>query len=100
MSGIHPAHVFNSLQQLLVYMECEEGHEEYVRIYRKTVSQMRKFWTRRWNQHVEKHGNVPMIMKCDVCSGKEQKEDIKRGKYKESRPTKKERDELKGRNES
>lgn len=49
-----------------------------------------------WKRHVEKHGNVPMVIKCAVCSGKEFKEDVKHGRYKLSRPTKTERDEQKG----
>ena len=49
-----------------------------------------------WKLHVEKHGNVPLILKCPVCSGEEQKMDIKLGKYRPKRPSKRFRDEQRG----
>lgn len=63
----HRARVYHSLDELLE--DCAiEGKEA--------------FWIRKWNQHVEKHGNVPMILKCVTCSGQEMKKDIKRGSWK------------------
>jgi hypothetical protein len=55
-------------------------------------------WARRiWNEDVAKHGNVPYITKCSVCSGREQDHEVRR-KYGNKRgfhrPTKVERDEL------
>lgn len=47
-----------------------------------------------WKKHVTKHGNVPMVLQCPLCSGKEQRVDVKLGKYKLSRPTRQERDEI------
>ncbi len=46
------------------------------------------------NAHIEKHGNVPLILKCTVCSGKERALDIKHGAYTPKRPSKRLRDEL------
>lgn len=44
-----------------------------------------RYWTAKWKQHVEKKGNVPLIIKCAICSGKERLRDIKRGNFKVSR---------------
>jgi hypothetical protein len=49
-----------------------------------------------WKNHVEKHGNVPLIQKCSICSGRELKIVRKLGKWKDNRPTKSERDEIAG----
>jgi hypothetical protein len=50
----------------------------------------------RWNAHVARNGNVPIIHKCSICSGRELKLDRKHGVWKDKRPTKVERDEMKG----
>lgn len=78
----HHAEVINSLEEYLTIWVQEE------RVLRKARA--------RWKQHVEKHGNVPMIRKCAVCSGEERKLDRKRGVWKDRRPSKWERDEMKG----
>ena len=97
-SGKHTAHVFTTLQQLLEHMECTEWHENHPDEFFKKewIQKNRKYWTKKWNQYIEKHGNVPFITQCAVCSGKEFKDDIKHGTWKVSRPSKVERDELKG----
>ncbi len=91
MSGSHPAEIYNTLHELLVEMECVEKQGE-----ENSAKKSRRYWTKVWKRHTEKHGNVPLIMKCAVCSGTEWKEDIKRGRYKPARKSKVERDELKG----
>lgn len=59
-----------------------------------------RFARRMWNAHIEKHGNVPFILKCAVCSGKERALDIKHGAYTPKRPSKRLRDELRGTQET
>lgn len=72
----HPASVYNTLGQLLSDCCGEIGSPGYEKKVR--------FWTKIWKKHVDKHGNVPYIMKCAVCSGAEHKHDIKCGKFKVS----------------
>lgn len=55
-----------------------------------------RYAKRVWKQHIAKNGNVPMIIKCAVCSGKEFKSDIKHGRYQKRRPSKILRDEMRG----
>lgn len=50
---------------------------------------------RTWKKHVEKHGSVPIIQECALCSGAEEKRLIKDGKWKAKRPSKRLRDDLK-----
>jgi hypothetical protein len=52
-----------------------------------------RYARRVWKIHTEKNGNVPMIVKCAICSGEEQKIDIKLGRYRPKRPSKRLRDE-------
>ncbi len=84
----HPASVYTTLQSLLVAMDCLEDNE--------LQKKRKKFWIKYWNGHIDKHGNVPLVMKCQECSGREYKRDLKDGKYRVRRPTKAERDEQKG----
>lgn len=88
----HPADVYYSLKTLLQkevydfegkYPWCTKSH---------TIKQI-KYWTRRWKNHVKKHGHVPLVLKCKICSGKERREDIKKGIWKVS--TREEQKELK-----
>jgi len=52
-----------------------------------------RYARRTWKLHIEKHGNVPLIRKCSICSGEERKMDIKHGSYRPKRPSKRLRDE-------
>ena len=79
----HRCEVYNSLERLLEV--CSTGTDRSIR-----------YWTRRWKNHVERNGNVPMLIECSICSGRERKADIKAGNWKEGRPVKAVRDELKG----
>lgn len=49
-----------------------------------------------WKRHIEKNGNVPLIRKCSICSGKEHRLDIKHGGYNPKRPSKRLRIEAEG----
>jgi hypothetical protein len=81
MSNEHHAHVYNSFEEFsATFPDNEKSQRNCHKI---------------WKAHIEKHGNVPLVRKCSICSGKEQKDAIKCGAYKPSRPTKTERDELK-----
>ena len=91
MSNNHRAEVYTTLEQLLKETECLPKENED-----NASKKRRRYWTKKWKKHIEKHGNVPMIFKCSICSGKEQKNDIKHGTWKVDRPTKTERDENKG----
>lgn len=84
----HPAQVINSLEELLSsvgYYDEDINPNFKIKIHR--------YWTRVWKRHIERNGNIPLIRKCAICSGKEMKTDIKLGHYKPSRPSKIERDE-------
>jgi hypothetical protein len=70
-----------------VYLTYEEFAEDCV---------SEKYARKVWKAHIAKHGNVPMIVKCAICSGKEQKLDIKHGRYTPKRPSKRLRDEQRG----
>lgn len=75
----HPATVYRSLEQWLgAFIDTDRARRMAIRI---------------WKGHVARNGNVPLIRKCSVCSGKEQKLDIKHGKWSPSRPKKSVRDE-------
>ena len=82
MGNNHHAHVYNTLEEWLAAL-CD-------------TPKVQKWGRARWKEHIDKHGNVPMIRKCSVCSGADQKLDIKHGKYKPSRPSKSERDYRRG----
>lgn len=75
----HPAHVYNTL-------------EEWVARFSDSPAGRRRAH-RTWKQHVSKHGNVPKVVKCSVCSGKELRLDIKHGAYNVARPSRVLRDE-------
>jgi len=98
--NIHCAKVYNTLLQLLEAMECAPGVKYDNPPIGWDENKARRYWTKVWKRHIEKNGNVPLIMKCAICSGKEQKLDIKHGKWKPSRPTKAERDEVRGKDEN
>lgn len=77
MSNSHHAHVYRTLESFLKYCAGpNDGSESFKRRVRS--------WTAKWNKYVEKHGNVPLIVKCNICSGKERKEEIKTGMFKVS----------------
>lgn len=75
----HPAHIFNTIEELVAYW-CGDLEGE-ARIKPERIA--RKIW----KKHIEKHGNVPLIRKCTICSGAEHKMDIKLGKWKVSTRT-------------
>lgn len=62
--------------------------EEFVAIWKS-----RRYGLRLWKEHVEKHGNVPIVQQCALCSGAYFREQIKRGKFNPKRPSKRLRDE-------
>lgn len=78
MSGIHPAHVFTTLEEFLKHCVGENKEDKH---YKKYL----RYWTIVWKKHIEKHGHVPYVEKCAVCSGAERKEDIKKGRWKVSK---------------
>ncbi len=53
-----PSHVFTTLEKLLAY-ELNDSTPETNNNYNEQV----RFWTRAWKKHVEKHGNVPFIVR-------------------------------------
>jgi uncharacterized protein involved in tolerance to divalent cations len=73
----HPAKVYTSLEQLIA--------ETVVRTYDKYVVDAIRHARRRWKNHIEKNGEVPLIVKCSVCSGEEAKQDVKAGRYSSAR---------------
>ena len=91
MANNHNAAIYNSLPELLEEMKCAYSQEED-----KETQKRRRYWIKVWKRHVEKHGNVPLIMKCSLCSGLDFKKGVKKGIYKAVRPSKPERDEMKG----
>ncbi len=89
-------HAFNSLEELLVHMKCtEEDRNNNIWAIPGIPSfdKCRRFWIKKWKKHVEKHGNVPFVL--DSSYEQELKIDIKLGKYREKRPSKRLRDEMK-----
>jgi hypothetical protein len=81
MANNHTGHQYNTLEEYLASRVQTEEAQRKSRIV--------------WKKHVEKHGNVPLIEKCSICSGKAEKLDRKHGMRTEKRPTKSERDEEK-----
>lgn len=69
----HPAKIYYSLDQLI---------EE--RSYNGIRGDAKRRLIILWKKHVEKKGNVPLIIKCAICSGKERLRDIKHGNFKVS----------------
>lgn len=75
----HVAHIYRTKEQFLAALV--------------DTPRAQRWGQRVWKQHIEKHGNVPMVQKCSVCSGQERKDDIKHGSFKPKRPSKRIRDE-------
>lgn len=93
----HHAHTFTTLAQFLEYKTTYT--DQFSGLPRKLEGEELQASIREasilWKQHLDKHGNVPLIVQCGVCSGEEFRQDIKHGRYKPSRPNKAERDESK-----
>jgi hypothetical protein len=70
----HPAHIYHSLDELLAEHNVFYPYDKNSFGYR--------YWMRRWNKHIAKHGNVPLIVRCRICSGQELREEVKRKKRK------------------
>lgn len=87
----HHAHIFSTLESVLTYY-VEPWKEDGDDLMAKEAD---KFARKVWKAHVQKHGNVPLIQKCAVCSGEEAKLDIKYGRFNPKRPSKRLRDEVK-----
>ena len=68
----HPAHVFTTLES---YLEYRAGTDTTDKNYERNKRRACK----RWKDHIARHGNVPLITKCQICSGKEYKMDVKLG---------------------
>jgi hypothetical protein len=94
-SNPHPANIFNTLQGYLDHAVgprtnyVGSGKYDSPEFYDRCVRRH----TATWKKHIEKHGHVPLILKCSTCSGKGFKNDIKHGKFKES--TREDQKELK-----
>ena len=58
MSGIHSATVINTLEQLLAYVGCDND-DDFVK---KNRHHWIIIWSAVWNRHIEKNGNLPMIV--------------------------------------
>ena len=46
-----------------------------------------------WKRHTERNGNVPLVQECSICSGAEERLEVKRGRGK---PRAKRRRDLNG----
>lgn len=90
----HHAHTFRTWEQFFKHMctltDMGTGFQWQEKPSAKKLRRLQKAW----KAHIEKHGNVPMVRKCGVCSGAEHKEDVKHGRFKPGRKTKTERDEV------
>ena len=75
----HRAKLYYSLSQLLEYMTPKEDSSKEAQ---KRKDRIVRFWTARWKRHFARNGNVPLIVKCSICSGKERLHEIKSGKWK------------------
>lgn len=73
----HPAKVYTTLEHFLA--------DAVDRTYKKFVAHAARKARRRWKNHIEKNGEVPLIIKCSVCSGEEAKQDVKAGRYSSAR---------------
>ena len=91
--NIHRARVFLNLKQYLEhisrYWDC--SLKVFVQ-YKLSDREMRRA-IRLWKRHIEKRGNVPMVIQCAVCSGEELRQSIRHGQYTLPRPSKRLRDE-------
>lgn len=74
MANNHVAKSYYSLDQLLKEMGAYDNTHG--------GESRKRYWTRRWKTHAEKNGNVPLVLKCALCSGKEFARDVKAGRYK------------------
>lgn len=83
----HHSRIYHSFEEFVADSFTEAGKTNP-----QTISRARQ----RWNHHVEKNGNVPMIVQCSVCSGQEHKHDVRTGAFKPARPGRVERDESHG----
>jgi hypothetical protein len=92
MKTVHHTHVFTTLEAFVSHYAdpWREGGDE------EMAKEADKFARKIWKRHVQKHGNVPLIRKCAVCSGEERRLDIKHGAFNPKRPSKRLRDEIKG----
>lgn len=77
MANNHRAHVYYTLEE---WLKDYPGHKRAKRIAL-------------WKKHIAKHGNVPLVIKCAICSGQEEKRNRKRGIWRMPRPVKSVRDE-------
>lgn len=75
MSNNHTAHVYRTLKEWI-------GSRTNEREARRT-----------WKEHIARHGNVPIVLKCTICSGQYQKDEVKHGRFNPRRPSKRLRDE-------
>jgi thiaminase len=69
----HPARIYHSLDELLA---------DVISVPYDKNSFGYRYWMRKWNKHVAKHGNTPYMIKCSLCSGKEFKEEVLKKKTK------------------
>jgi hypothetical protein len=77
----HHAHIYYTVEEY-VSAQCNAAVEaglDRARVERRT--------RKKWKKHIEKNGNVPLLIQCGVCSGKEHKTDIKLGRWKLSTRT-------------
>lgn len=93
----HHAHTIHSLDELIEYCtQYNSGGEIKAEPEGPRRDKFVRNARRRWKRHIEKNGNVPMVLKCAVCSGTEFKNDIKHGRFSPRRPSKRLREEMKG----
>lgn len=78
MANKHHAHVYHTLSDLLDRNLSPKADYENENQYLKA----RKYWVRIWNSHRARNGNIPLVLKCSICSGKEHKKEIKEGRWK------------------
>jgi hypothetical protein len=87
----HSAKIIRTFDELLISAGLE-SKEKYEGLFSQrmkkptyTYESLLRRCRRLWKAHVEKHGNVPMIRKCHICSGKERRDDIKKKVWKVSK---------------
>jgi hypothetical protein len=70
--------VFTTLDKLIKYQTRyeEEGSENFIRI--------KRYWTKKWKRHFEKHGNAPFIVRR-LTADRDRRDDVKHGVWKESK---------------
>ena len=70
---IHQAKFFHTLSELLEWVgHPTKNHRSY------------RFWVKIWKDWKLKNPKLPYMQKCPICSGEEQKMDIKLGKFRPS----------------